>query len=249
MIDSAIKTLLAVGQASNAKVVPGVRTPDNIALIEHRDGSVKEYEIPHGPANHQAYDLNTVIRQCIVESDSGSEIWYSREGVVGLLDCSDRRERCTLKLGFSPQILKLSEPPKNMTQKEFLLLLRTTYADCGCDQLVGIVRNLKFANNQSGASSVTHGGVSVGRSIEQSVTGASSIPENVILSVPIFDRYFSCVGKIKCAIDIDASTETFRLIPLPLQIERAIRDAESFIGESIAGMDEKHKLLVYYGIP
>lgn len=222
--------------------------------IHYREpgGSIEELKIPPDPRGHKALDLSAIIEFASNHADSA--IWYSRCGVVCLIDDETRRDRVTLDLSFSPQLrllIALEQNPKAYTQAELVLMLRTTLAGCFADdasgQLLPAIRAVKFTRNSEGESAIDHGKASIGKKLTEQATGAVAIPEVVTFRVPIFARAFAFVGRIKCAVDIDASTETFKLIPLPLEIEHAISAAEIEIRKTLeeAGTETP----IRYGTP
>ena len=251
MIAEALEYLIKCGQASQAHVIDGVPGPKHTARIETRDGNIVMVNAEPDPRDHKARDLSAIIAFAEAEQTKNSAVWYSRDAVVCLINDDDRRDRVTLRLDLSPQILQLMAFEKNtisLKQSQLVILLRTTFAGClsTAGEIITIVRNLKFKATIDGQSNLQHGSSSVGRALQQEITGAKAIPEEITLDVPIFANAFNFTGRIRVAIDIDIATETFRLIPLPLEIERAIAGAENKIGEALNGSLDVEAL---YGTP
>lgn len=216
------------------------------------DGTLFEMDSPAEPRKHNALDLSAVCD--FANSNKDSVVWYSRSGVVCLIDDATRRDRVTLNLTYSPQmklLQSLEANSKQFTQAELVLTLRTTFADCLADEvsasLLPAVRAVTFTKNAEGESVIDHGKASVGKRLTEKATGAVAIPEYVTIRVPVFATAFSFAMPIRCAVDVDASAERFKLIPLPLQIENAIKAAEDSIFEAVEEMLEGSPL--YYGIP
>lgn len=216
------------------------------------DGTIGTFEKPPDPRQHKALDLSAVTE--FAADNDGSVIWYSREAVVCLIDDETRRDRVTLTLDFSPQIKLLRKMEAEGTtymQAPLVLLLRTTLAECAADEttetLLPSVRSITFTKTAEGQSVIDHGKASVGKRLTEQATGAKAIPETVAFEVPIFAAAFYFTGTIKCAVDVDAGKETFRLIPFPLEIERAISDAELKIQSEILESDTKRP--IHYGAP
>lgn len=252
MIEEALKYLTTLGEQKGARFVPGSPNPKHIAILEKRDGTIETIIAHPEPRDHVASDLSAIIEFAERDPD-GAAVWYSREQVVCLLNDADRRDRVTLTLQFSPplaQLIAFERNPNPLKQAALVLLLRTTFAAClaPAGEILAAVRNLKFKVGGGGESNLQHGSVSVGRAIQQEMTGVKTIPETIALEVPIFtNAHLPYTGRIQVAIDIDPATEAFRLIPLPLEIERAIAAAEAKICEELVadlGVDG-----IYYGHP
>jgi hypothetical protein len=188
-----------------------------------------------------------------------ASVWYNRDGVTCLIDDQTRRDHVRLPLKLSPQIVALQSLEairKPMKQAEFVLFLRTVLHDClsSAGELLTVVRQLKFRVESAGQSEVQHGKSSIGRALTAELTGSRAIPEYVSLLTPIFaNATLQYYGTIQCALEPDAHTETFTLIPLPLQIETAISRAEEQLGQRLSGQLEKQiedgSVKLYYGTP
>lgn len=242
-------------------IVDLARKSDEIQIVkESRDGSVvyrdapgslDKFYIPADPRNHAACDIETVV----AFAGDSSEIWYSRSAIVCLINRDDRRDRVTCKMNLSPQIQALQNleaTGKAYTQAEMILALRTTFAGCLRDeasaQLLPSIRAVKFTRNEEGASVVDVGKSSIGKRLTQEVTGSGMpIPETVEMTVPVFAGVVEFNASIKCAIDVDAASGKFRIIPLPLEIESAIISGENCTAVTIeTEMKEQEKKTPLY---
>lgn len=209
------------------------------------------------PRNHAAFSIAPIADFARLSSET-SEIWHSRNGVTCFIDKTDRRDAVHLALNASPQRLLLENwertAPK-LTQAGLILTLRTTFARClgRAGGFLDIIRRVKFVHNQQGDATIAHGKASVGRQIEQEVTGAGSIPEYITFEIPIFGN-LNYIEAVECAVEPDPATSTFAIIPLPLEIENAIQRAESKLAEQILAAvntvaDGEALVPVYYGKP
>lgn len=260
MLAELFEKLKEVADLQQAHVVPGTPEPKHVYRIERRDGTIEICNAAPQPRDHKALDLTAVVEHAKLYSDSC--IWYSRSGVVAILNNSDsedegtpRLDRVSLTLSFSPQILKLLELERNrkpLTQKELVSLIRTTFADCCPVELRPAISELKFKSTAEGASKLTHGTTSVGKLITAEVKGGGSIeqiPETFTLNVPIFASGFPSLQKIEVILEIDAQEEKFYLTPKPLDIEDAISRAEEEIHDELTEQMEKDAKPIYYGTP
>lgn len=250
MIQEALQYLIHLGKESGAKVIP-TPGPKHEYIIERRDGTLTEKTAEPEPRDHKALDLSAVI--AFATDYDAPSVWYSRHSVTCLVNDEERRDKVRLSLDWSPPmkaLMQLEARPDPMKQSQLVLLLRTTFARClaPAGDILTAVRSLKFSAGSDGASSIQHTSVSVGRAIRSEITGAKVIPEEITLDVPIFANAFAFTGRVQCAIDIDPGAETFKLIPLPLEIERAVVSAEKRIAELLAeGIGESAP--IYYGNP
>lgn len=250
----------AIGhQAVKAAGLEITRIPgcDHRLLLKQPDGTMGDLEVPPTPRHHRALDLSAITEFALWSSEQSrrATIWYCRHGVLCVLDDSTRRDTVRLDLTFSPQLLclqGLEQYRKPMDQRATILLLRTTFAKClgRAGDLIEIIRGVKFTNNQAGAAVVGHGKSSVGRSIEQEITGTKALPEYVTLEVPVFTAAWLQVKfPVELALEPDPATQTFTLIPLPGEIENAIAAAEALISMRLHDGLDGAEVPVYYGVP
>ena len=238
MLAEFIKSIVGLAdQAKRPTVFRAEAEPAHVYLLLGPDGSVDYRHAEAAPRNHIAADLETVARWALrsVKDGEGVSVWYDRTGVTALLDDGTRRDKVTLPLQLSPQILTLQELEKSsarLKQKEFIKLLRVPLAGTLTrhPNLLKSVRSVEFRQAVNGNSDLQQGKSSIGRAIMSQLTGTENIPEEVTLSVPVFLSVVVNPFPIVCALDVDAACETFQLIPLPGEIEASIRSAESKLG-------------------
>jgi hypothetical protein len=259
------ETIDAIGALAVAASVPRVLPldlePDHVyAIADPKSGSLQIRQAVPSPRKHLAASPQAVFELAKQFSMPGHNValWYHRTGLIALLDDDTRRDKVTLPLELSPQIKTLQElekTPRTFKQHEFRKLLRITFCDCLalCPNLIAIIERVKFRVGGQVEAAVGHGKASVGRQLESEVTGTGSIPEYVDLYVPIFASGFSGGSfsgcRVRCALEPDAPSESFQLIPLPGQIEEAIAWGESQIAKVIAEADLGESVAVYHGIP
>lgn len=250
MFKEAIETLadLAV-KAKAPKIIRDAAEPaHHYWTVDGMGNMKKEIAAPH-PRDHKAQDLESVVDFCNVE---GSRIWYSRNGVIGLIVDEERRDKVSLKLTYTPQLLTLLDIERQKypeyDQKSFLKLLRIALHDClgSAPDLVDSIRAVKFELNSEAQGRVGHKEESLGRSMKAKLTGDTDVPEFVELTVPIFANLPGKHERVKCAIDISLEKQQFRLIPLPGELENALREGEAGVHDRIRQQFEGS---VLYGEP
>jgi hypothetical protein len=228
--------------------------PEHTYCVVLPDGKISQVDAEPKPRAHTAGDLATVAAFAIKYAD-GAAIWYSRYGVTCLTDDQTRRDLVSMPLSFSPQILRLVELEKNrpaIKQAEFIRLLRITFAGClgQAGNLLEVVRKIRFTVNTGGGSEIRQGKVSIGKTLEAELSGAAALPEYVVLDVPVFEAgAMAWQFEVQCALEADAQTETFQLIPLPGCVEGALTQGEQKLASEIGRLLGDSQVPVYYGTP
>lgn len=251
-------------KAHGPKVLKASQEPDHIYNIVDEDGKVERCEAEPEPRCHTALDLETVAKFASGFAAAGKhvEVWYHRNAVCAVLDAGTRRDVVNMPLPYSPQHVTLSHLEKTrpqLSQKDFVRLLRVDLAGCLPRGVIDSVRNLKFRQLSTGESQIGHGKASVGRQIEAELTGSCNIPEDVDLLLPVWASLFSArLFRVPCVLEIDPGAEKFCLLPLPGAIENVIREAEGLlfnalshaIAEALPGdMPSADNVTVLYGTP
>jgi hypothetical protein len=240
--------------------IPG--GPEHVTLLTSRDeqGGVTSEHVTADPLprGHWFEDVGSFIDFCkrLLSGEHGPAkpcIWCGPGALVVIVDDQVRRDRAILLLPtstpFNCLASSLAAAPR--TQSDFIRLLRINLASTLTvdSRLLGLVRNIKFAHNDTGAAEVQHGRESMGREITQSVLGLDVMPEEVDLFVPVFDvPDAQARQKIRCALDVVVSDRTFRLVPLPLECSNARAAA---LGQIIDRLKDTlgEQVPIYFGAP
>lgn len=246
MIQDAIEEIARLARAGDAIKAPVIVCPPQEQgrryLLTTADGGYEWRDIKAAPRNHTALSLKTILD---FADSANEEIWVSRSKVVALL--LGRLESVTFTLALSPQMQLLSQAHRSpLSQKELVKVLRTTLAATGGDeQLLKAVRLLKWTNQQRAEGEIQQKKQSLGKSILAEVEG--DIPESAVFRVPVFDNgsLRSVVASIPVALDVDAESQRFTLIPMANAIEDALTSGEKQIIELLDETDAK----VYHGNP
>lgn len=243
-----------VTRANACEIITAPGEPSHVYYL--REGTtVRRVEAESGVIGHTANTLETLADKAAdaVKDEGHAEgepsdvqVWVDRTGVVLLLDAK-RRNRVGYSLSYSEQIHKLTGISNAaMSQKDIIFILRTTYRDCLglAGDLIPILRTVKFNAAEEGQQTIQHGKSSLGKAITAEITGTQNLPEYVTLSVPVFAQagVQSVRSVVECALEPDAATKTFRLIPLPGAIERAIGDGEKQVAAKLHGLLDERKV-------
>jgi hypothetical protein len=166
-------------------------------------------------------------------------VWYDADRVVAVLDDAGHRvEHATLALHPSDlfaRVVALRKSPGWLDQKDFVRLLRIDLAGTlDPVHLLNVVRRVRFEAGQVTSGEVKRDKESLGREITSRVSAEGEIPEEVTLDLPVYStpgvawRY-----GLRCSVEVDPTRGTFRLIPLPDEIERVQQLAVERIGATL----------------
>lgn len=229
--------------------VPG----DGRTAYVDQDGKVTELSIAPKPRESKVDSVDDLCAAAKAYGDAAeSSIWLSPSAIVLIQHDDDRRDRVTLPLRESTQwktIKRLASNPV-VDQAELVRLLRTELIGVGGRaELLAAVRSIKFRSSAEGTSNIQHGNESLGRVIENAVTGAGAIPEQAICMLPLYDNQGMRGDEFEVLLDLEivAAEQKFRLKPLPDSIEDAQNAAlETYRTEII---DTLKSVRVFYGTP
>lgn len=245
--------LLKIGAELKPDVFPVGGEPSHVYYFRLPDGRYEKRTADPQPRKHVAADLDT-LAEIAGEHESTAEIWYSRAGVTLFLDKDERRNVVTMPLDLSPQIRRLAELEQHkpaFSQAEIIRELRITFAGClgPAGNLVEILRRVKFNATQDSDQTIQHGKSSLGKQITAQVTGAGIIPEDFVMDVPVFTspRLAHIRQAVHVALEPDAATCRFQLIPFPGRVEAAVSMGEAAVGADIKTELGALRVPVYFG--
>jgi len=256
MLEAALKYF--AGLASRAEQAQEVEIDDARRKVFIIGNEFREFAVAHEPREHVAEtleDLTSLAKWFAEEEGYGNPVvWFNHQKVwIVIDDDAHRIETVELKLPPSDVFDRLDEigdkKPK-FDQKQFIRLLRVELAGT-LDPVLLLekVRRLKFENGVRTESTIVRAQESLGRNIVSKVESDGEIPEEVTLQVPVFkspgpvDRH-----PLRCSVEVDPAEGTFRLLPLPDEIERVTQRAVDLIGATLrAGLPAE--VPAYQGTP
>jgi hypothetical protein len=251
-----LEKILKVGADLKPDVFPVGGEPPHVYYFRQPDGSYEKRTADAMPRKHVAADIGTLADIAGVHEDT-AEIWYSRHGITLFLDNDERRNVVTMPLELSPQVRRLAELEQNkpaFQQGALIKELRITFAGClgPAGNLVEVLRRVKFNATQDSDQTIQHGKSSLGKQITAQVTGTGVLPEDFALDVPVFTnaRFGHIRQAVQVAMEPDAGTCTFQLIPLPGKVEIAVSMGEAAVGQDIRdALNERgfKTIPVYFG--
>lgn len=246
--------------APQRRVVSLPGEPAGVYGLVDADGNIERTQALLPPDDHAADDLATLAD--VAKSwgkTHGVSVWYDRNSVVAVAsDGSDDGppHTCTLGLEVSAQLAKLAEwraaGRQFVTQKEFVLLLRTLFHGCwnAHPTLLDTVRKLRVQSASDGASEVQRGKVSLGKSMVAEMSGVGDIPERVTFEVPVFaGAAVRATAEVRMVIDPDPEAGQLLVVVLPDEIDRAFAAGEEKAQTMLDGLLADTGIPVYHGRP
>lgn len=237
-IADAIDKVAALALAGKrVEIVPAVGEPVGFYYLVKPDGTATLTEAK--PARHSEKlatpaQLRDFIKGTIVDTDG--LLYYDDKQIVFVYEQGDKRDRATCELRKSQQYLWLenaSRTPPSMDQKTFVKTLRILFrGSLGDSNLLTLARSLKFSATGDGVGIIQHGRESMGKNIASALTGDSALPEDVFLSVQVFENH-PFKTRVACALEIAPQDQTFQLIPYPLEIQTAMDSTLENITEAL----------------
>jgi hypothetical protein len=177
-----------------------------------------------------------------------SIIMFDLNHAVFVYDLGDRRDVAYCMMRTSPQFewLKVNGG-KNLSQVDIVRALRISLrgaVDADSSPLRSI-RSLKWNASAEGAAELQHGRESIGKTIQRSVQGFDSIPEEFAVTTSVFENHRATRSRILCAIEVMVSEQAFRITPYPSEMDAAMDAALAALRETLG----KAGIPVYCGRP
>ncbi len=201
------------------------------------NGEIRELPIQPPLRAHVVDSVFDLILAANTWGQKGT-IWLNESIVILTVDDADRREHVALPLVKTDVFQKVealnSSPFVN--QGELIRLLRREFRKSPqATTLLSSVRSIKFRKGETGHSDLQHGNESMGRTIEEEVTGAADILDELTLPLSVYANpgERATVVTMMFSLDIDVQGKRFALKPLPDEIPMAIDQALASIRAAI----------------
>lgn len=258
MIDAALKYIadLATKAASPQKVESG----NPRAITYAVNGDLCRLDLLPSPRKHTVGQITDLIELAnrfgsMEDPTPRPVVWYDESAVVLVIDDDGHRlETVTFPLVTSDvfdRLRAIARGKEKFEQKAFVRLLRIDLAGTlDPVMLLEKVRRVKFENGVQTVGSVAKQRESFGRSITSEVsTDGGDLPDEVTLSVPVYKTMGQREAyPLRCSVEVDPGEGTFRLLPLPDELERVGHVAVSSIARDLSeGLDSS--VPAYYGKP
>jgi hypothetical protein len=238
MIAEAIEKLQSLANdAKKTSILPVAEEPKGTYYLVGPDGKAElKVAAPgwHGEKLATPQQLADFVAD---RKRENSVVFYNETGIHFVYDRDDRRDGAYCNLLISPQYAYLSSPCAAMKQSDFIRLLRIQFRGClGDSNLLPLAKNLKFTNDQAAAGQYEQGRQSLSRGVIAQVAGTDAFPEEVTLTVPVFEN-FEMRASIDCALEVMPLEQQFKLTPYPLELSSAMNETLAAIAGLFTGKD------------
>lgn len=153
----------------------------------------------------------------------------------------------TLPLPLSAPYMKLVEVAKSpvgltFKQHELYNLLKTTL--CGCfprlPDLVNTIGRVDFHKRAEATGQVSRNNTSISKTLVALAAGMDNLPEYPTFDVPLFRSGWSVTAAVRCYLEADPQSESFRLVVLPGEVEHAAEyAADAILAAATRGLAER----------
>jgi len=237
------------------KVAQDAQSPKALA-VDHprkayfqRGDQTEVIDLPPPLRQSKVRNLEGIIDAAQGDAAKKPVVWHDDDGVRLVLDDADRRDVVTLPLTHARPfaiLVELESAVKPMDQRRFVRLLRFELGVAAVT--VAPWRKLEWSQQKAAQGEIAPGRDRLGSDIQGSVKGASDLPEELLIPVPLYDQLGERSSyPVRCAIDLDVYNEQIVLMPLPGEIQAVIDEHQASIHERlVAALDG---VPVYYGSP
>lgn len=160
------------------------------------DGEIREFDINPEPRAHRVATLVDLVRAQKTFAIDGkeSDIFIGESVLACLLDSGDRRDGVCMDLRNSEPyttLLALADDTDedighDVPQGEFVRLLQTRLAGCVDPDIVAACKMLKVEASGAVTSGIGQGQRSMGKDVDERVTGRDKLPETIHVNFPIY---------------------------------------------------------------
>lgn len=239
MLKEAFEYLVNRGREANRFKVE--TSYGSASFFDLHTGDLINRDLPRLPDVGKFSSLESI--RAIQESGSllsSGMVWVSEKKIV-FADCGDgHRSRFTMDLRLNPS-LNILKALRNQKQKNLIAVLRTEFSGSAShitpEDFELSIRSLKFESEQKSESTIQKGDESMSRSVKATVSGASVIPDEIIVTVNVYpDLVFDKnTQDIRCAVYVEPTEGLISVIPIAGEAEKAVLNSLTSLAEKIQG--------------
>lgn len=229
---------------------PAAEPPD-VYRIQNTDGVLSDLIIaqprPRGyvlySLEHFADAVERAMQQGPAAADANTLVFCGRGGVLAVLDeTTNRREMLKVNLPESTEFTTLKTLERQraaMDQETLIKRLRIDLALAVAPADLATFRAIKFEKRTAGQASVQTGASTLGLDVERKITcDGKAPPDEITVNVCV---YRDLAGEeyrkpVRCAVDTDLEKQTFTLIPMAGEIERAQAETDQQIHDKLVDL-------------
>lgn len=200
------------------------------------NGKLESLSIPPPIRDHVVTSLDSLATAVELWDSGNTVVYYGVEEIVAVLDDEDRRDVVTMPLTLSQAWQYVAAlPGKRFEQKEFVRLLRLNLSGVAPAALLPLVRKIDVSSGSLTTSDLSPGRERGTKEFRQELATQSELPDRVQLMCSIHATPgVRAERAIACAFEFDLSSLTFRLEPLPDELQAATEAALFDLGETLS---------------
>ena len=206
------------------------------------DGKIDEVVDEPPPRNHTVYDIDSLSSYA-----EEAVIWHCDAGVVAVLNDAEYRDsQVTMPLPVHPKFAAIERQTGNtFTQKgliDFLRLNLKPEIENAVPGFISQLREIRVQQNVAGDSTIKHGRESMGKTIDNAVTGADALPDELELTLPLW-LHLDALVTLHFVFDIDVAEAKFSFRPKPGELERARANGQDWLHKQLESACEDSTIL------
>lgn len=185
------------------------------------------------------YDIKKSLPVHNVASEG--PVCYVNDKQIDYVETPDdmRGLRVRMPLTKTPP-LRYLEKSDWMDQEAFVRMLWIDFRGCfSTDALLKSVDNVNFTAGVTSAVGKQGDRASVSKEIKADAVGANKVPEEVAVQCDLFDEIDHKV-LIQCAVEIDANSHQFRLVPFPSELVTAYHETYDAVAKRLSPIQTYH---------
>lgn len=250
MIKEALSFLsdrVATHHAAKVVNIPG----DGRKVYVDQAGKLEAIAVAPALRSHKVSALDDLIAAA-KRWNAMPTLWVSDSAIVLVTDDNDRRDIVTMPLVKSAafQRLEALEKKPDLNQLELLRTLRIDLqGTANRADLITAIRSLKWKQSSSGHVDVQQGKESLGKLIENEVSGASEIPESVSVALAVFANPGESAKRypVACDLEVIPGDQMFRFRPVADELRNTMTFAQ---GEIVSALRAALQgVPVFFGTP
>ncbi len=234
-------------------------TTDPTRFWMNTAGKLTEIKIPRRFSHDIVGRLGDLVAIAKREAVAGRKpiVWHCLAGVI--LQCDEDASRAwpdqdravmRFKLANAFQRLRTINGA-SLSQADLVHVLRVDWRGHVIEpDFLAAVRSIKFRRAVSGYSDIQQGKESLGRDVENEVTGAAAIAETIHLQLPVYsNRDLDAEFPVAVDVDVDPQNERFRLSTVGDEMVQIEAAAGAKVRDQLVQMIGAAPVQLYEGCP
>jgi hypothetical protein len=228
--------------AAEAKIL---KSPDPRFALFCQNGDHMELSVPPALRSDRVLSLDSLLERA--KTFPAGELWHNHDEVCLVYDAADRREIALFNLTPSDAqlaILSMDSAENGLSQRDLIRAMRFSLRVDAAT--IGRFRRLDWKVDTAATCIVERSRESLGKSIEAQVTGTADLPDELIVSVPLYDD----PGErqeytVRLMLDYDVQQQRIHCRPEAGELLAVLAAHQA----DIASRLKAAKLPTYYGTP